>query len=78
MTVKARKYSPEKLDQLLAFQGRTNVWVSERLGVDESYIGKLRTGVRPITDDLATRIAALLDCPATLLLAEEPVESQVA
>lgn len=75
MNIENRKYSPEKLDQLLTFQGRSNVWVGERLGVDESYISRLRTGSRPITESLATRIAELLGCPASLLVSDELTET---
>ncbi len=75
MVAETRKYSPEKLDELLTFQGRSNVWVGERLGLDESYISRLRTGSRPITEPLANRIAELLGCPASLLVSDELTET---
>ena len=63
--MKAARYSSQKLDELMVEQGRMNIWLADRLGVHESYISRLRSGERAITEKLANKIALILGVPVS-------------
>jgi len=71
------RYSSQLLDELMNRQGRTNVWLAEQLGIEASYVGKLRSGERRMTDELASRIGQVFEIPVSMLIADRS-ESRVA
>lgn len=63
-------YSHRLLAELLDTQGRRMDWFAKRLGervrgeaFDPSYVSKLINGDKPITDELATAAAWILQVP---------------
>lgn len=73
MTVAKFRYSNEKLTEVLKVQGRRMDWLSEQLDIDPSYVSHLKSGAKPITDDIAHRVARILGIPVSFLLADEQV-----
>lgn len=73
MTVAKFRYSNEKLTQLLEVQGRRMDWTAQQLGIDPSYVSHLKSGAKPITDEIAMKISRLLGVPVSFLLADEPL-----
>jgi plasmid maintenance system antidote protein VapI len=79
MSTSIPNYSGARLDELMTFQGRSSNWLASRLDVDQSYVSKLRSGAKPITEDLAQRISRILDVPVSFLIADEaPCEGSLA
>ena len=71
------RYSNAKLDDLLDAQGRRNNWFAERLGIHESYVSKLRSGDKPLTEKLAIAASVVLGVPLEYFEADSPVEAPV-
>lgn len=67
MVENVTRYSSRKLDQVMSWQGRQNTWLAQRLGIDQSYVSKLRSGDRPLTDSIARQCAVVLGVPLSLL-----------
>ncbi len=71
VAVQAARFSNARLDELLEHQGRRNQWFAERLGVHESYVSKLRSGDKPLTEKLARSASEILDVPLSYFTADE-------
>jgi plasmid maintenance system antidote protein VapI len=56
--------------ETLEFQGRSQRWLAELLGVHESTLGKALDGERRMPADWPDRIARYLDIPRDLLFFE--------
>lgn len=67
------RYSNEAFDHLMNEQGRKNPWLAHRLGVDPSYVSKLRTGAKPLTPKLTAKIALLLGVPVSYFESDREV-----
>lgn len=65
------RYDGSKLGAVLAHQGRSRRWLGRHLGISGSYVQKMVTNDRPISDAYAARMAELLGVPLSLLEADE-------
>lgn len=55
------------LAAIIADQGRTKRWLSQRANVSESLIGKIVTGERTASKEVATELADALSVPLFVL-----------
>ena len=74
LTEAPRRYNPERLHELLEAQGVRGEWVAEQLGIDQSYISKLRYGDKPLTDSLVAKLARLFRVPVSYFTATQGVK----
>lgn len=70
-------YNGRKVAELIEFRGLRHRWVAEQLDVHYSYLSKLLSGDKPITDDIARRLSVILAVP-TSFFTEEPVNGKAA
>lgn len=63
------RYRATMLSEILKNQGRHQRWLSQRLGVHESYLSRVISGEKSLSRDQAELAAGLLQVP--LLLAFE-------
>ena len=66
-----QNYSHEKLAQVIEEQGRRLDWLAEQLGYTPSYISKLKSGSKPITEEIAVRLAEALNVSVIDLVADQ-------
>ena len=79
-----RYHSLPALAAIIADQGRSKRWLSQRANVSESLIGKIVTGERTASKEVAQTLADALSVPVFLLFATRdgvivtPTEGQAA
>lgn len=73
MVKNVTRYSNENLKKLFAAQGLRQDWFADQMEIDQSYVSKLLSADKPLTEALATRAARILRVPVSFLLADEPV-----
>jgi plasmid maintenance system antidote protein VapI len=61
-----------RIDRLAREHGRAKYWIANQLGISQSYLSRLISGERPITAEMAQRLATLFDVPASTFLPEAP------
>lgn len=64
-------YSGEKLQTILQDQGRRIYWLAEQSDVSPSLLYRIMKLQRPLTADVAARIADVLDMPIEALEADD-------
>ena len=72
----APRYSNVKFAALMDAQGRRSTWLAGVLGVDPSYISKIKKGDKPLTEALAQKVAPILGVRPDYFLADDPTEAQ--
>lgn len=77
MTANTTRHDNDRLAALLDAQGVRIDWVAEQIGVDPSYITKIKNGDRPLTEELATKLARLFRVPVSYFM-ETVSEERVA
>lgn len=69
------RYSNEKLFRFIDGQGRRYDWLAEQLGVDQSYVSKLKSGDRRVTEQIARELSKLIGIPLSEFTADnDPLE----
>lgn len=61
------RYTGHQLGKVLSAQGRKKRWLASQVGVHESLIGKIITGHRTASEELARGVANALGLPLFLL-----------
>jgi plasmid maintenance system antidote protein VapI len=61
-----------KLRAFLDERGIRYVWVADKLGISPPHLHHIMEGARPLTEELANRLADLFDVPASTFLPEAP------
>lgn len=69
-------FSGYRLGQAMDAQGRRQDWLAELLDVSPSYVSKLISGDKPVTEEIARTAAKFLGIPVDWL--REPVEVSAA
>lgn len=67
-----------QLEQVIRSQGRTNRWLAGRVGLSESYLGRIIKGVFPVREEKAAQIARELGVPLFLVFEVTNVTNNVA
>lgn len=57
---------------LVASQGRTVTWCAAQLDVERAEFSRMLNGRKPMSDDIARRLAALLGVPVAWIQPTEP------
>lgn len=60
-----------RLREFLDSQGRRYSWVAERIGVTPSHLTRLMDGERPVTTEVAAKLAELFSVPASSFIESE-------
>ena len=62
-----RRLRATHLNDVIRNQGRTKRWLAGRVGLSESYLGRIISGTFPVREDKAQEIADILGEPLFLL-----------
>lgn len=66
------RYSGTRLGEVLAAQGRNQLWVAKQVGVSPALLSRIISGERTADAELAQRISGLLHVPLFLAF-ESPI-----
>jgi plasmid maintenance system antidote protein VapI len=58
------------IDRLAREQGRTKWWIANQLSISQSHLSRLISGAKPITTEVAHRLADIFGVDASLFLPE--------
>jgi transcriptional regulator with XRE-family HTH domain len=72
------RYSGDRLGPILLAQGRKRTWLAAQVGVHPSLITHILSGRRTASEELATRIAAVLGIPLFFVFESHEREHSVA
>lgn len=72
------RYDPERIQQALQAQGRTQAWLADVTGYNPSTVSLILNGHMPVTSKFATAAARYLGVPVQWLAIEWPVAEPVA
>lgn len=59
-------YTATKFGDLMEAQGRKARWVAGQAGISESHLSRIVSGERRISEQLATRLASIIQVPLFL------------
>lgn len=62
-----RRLKATQLEEVIRSQGRTKRWLAGRVGLSESYLGRIVNGTFPVREEKAARIADELGVPLFLV-----------
>jgi transcriptional regulator with XRE-family HTH domain len=68
----------QNLRLLRRIRGLTLEELSEQVGISVSYLSRIESGNRRVTEPLLFKLSELLECDPTEILSEEPPEKQIA
>lgn len=71
-------YDPERIQEALQAQGRSQVWLADVTGYNPSTVSQILNGHMPMTAKFATVAARFLGIPVAWLEMTEPAEAVAA